>query len=269
MNVGTQRHHKVPNLFADTVSLGAFQIDGNGGGGRLGAQGSGITGNLIPDQSQRILFAGNTGNGKLDHNADDVHENHNNEYLPQNTEDGKSLAGTSHIDEGTADVKRQQGNNGNMQNFVNNGGEVRHNSVETVTNFFAPHGRQTQSHHESQHHCRQGIQNGGNGNGEVRRQGNTCGGSNLCHGVRAHERGEQRRGHQIRCAAGDQSGAIGNGHGDQQQFACTLSQIRNTHGDIGKDHEWDDEFQEIAEKSGQGNYQSAYRLRHKLTDQNT
>lgn len=46
--------------------------------------------------------------------------------------------------------------------------------------------------------------------------------------------------HKIGGRACNQRGAIRNNYGDEQQFASSVFQVGDTHGDIGEDHQWYD-----------------------------
>lgn len=74
---------KLRILLAHAVFFCTFQIDRDGSCGRLGSQSSCVSRDLIFDQSERILFADSTCDHKLDRNADQVHDDNNKEYLPE------------------------------------------------------------------------------------------------------------------------------------------------------------------------------------------
>ena len=120
MDIGAEGNDEIADLLADAVSPGAFQIDRDGGRGGLGSQGCGVAWNLVPDQGDRILVTDNSCQGELHGNADQVHDNYNQEYLPEYAENGKSLSGTCHIHKGSADIEGKEGNDGRVQHPVDN-----------------------------------------------------------------------------------------------------------------------------------------------------
>ena len=82
VDVGAQRNDKVADFFGNTVRFRALQVDRDGGGRGLGAECGGIAGDLVSDQGEGVFVADSTGDGKLHHNADQVHNDDNEEYLP-------------------------------------------------------------------------------------------------------------------------------------------------------------------------------------------
>ena len=84
MDVGAKRNDEVTDLFADTVGLGAFQVDRNGGGRRLGPQCSGIARNLVLHEHEGVLVADGAGNHELNEEQDEVHGDDHKEDFPQN-----------------------------------------------------------------------------------------------------------------------------------------------------------------------------------------
>ena len=83
MDVCTERYYEVADLLTYAILLCTFQVDRDGSCGRLCSQSSCVSRNLIFDQSERILFADSTCDHKLDRNADQVHDDNNKEYLPE------------------------------------------------------------------------------------------------------------------------------------------------------------------------------------------
>ena len=83
MDIGTERNYKVTDLLAYTVFFCTFKINRNGSSRRLGTKCCCVSWNLIFDQSKRIFLAYCTCDQKLDRNADQVHDDNNKEYLPE------------------------------------------------------------------------------------------------------------------------------------------------------------------------------------------
>ena len=84
MDVCAERNYKVADLLTYTVIFCTFQVNRNGSCGRLGSKGGGISRNLIFDQGERILLAYGTCDHELDCNTDQMHDDHNEEYFPEN-----------------------------------------------------------------------------------------------------------------------------------------------------------------------------------------
>ena len=85
MDICTKRYYKVADLLTYSIILCTFQIDRNGGSRRLRSKSGGISRNLIFDQFKWILFTHCSGDHKLNQNTDQMHNDHYQEYLPQNT----------------------------------------------------------------------------------------------------------------------------------------------------------------------------------------
>ena len=153
-----------------------------------------------------------------------------------------------------------------MQHLIDDAGEVLHAIIKGITDGLAAQGGQAQAQHEGQHHGRQGVQQRRDGDGDVAGQRVVSRGGDLFQSAFAHEVGEQARGHQIGCRARDQGGAVGQSHRDEQQLACAALQIRNAHGDVGHDHQRDDELQERAEDAGCSDNDPAEPHREELAD---
>ena len=163
MYIGAERHHKITDLFADAVLLGALKIHGDGRGGGLGADGSGIAGDLISDEDKGILPGHCPRYKKLDENVCQVHDDHHQENLPENAEDGKGLAGIGHVGEGTADIQGQQWDDNGLEHLVNNGGEILYGHIQSVADSLSPHPGQAKAQDKGQNYGGQSIKQWGNG----------------------------------------------------------------------------------------------------------
>lgn len=137
-----------------------------------------------------------------------------------------------------------------VQHLIDDAGEVLHAIIKCITDGLAAQGGHAQAQHEGQHHGRQGVQQRRDGDGDVAGQRVVSRGGDLFQSAFAHEAGEQACRHQIGCRACDQGGAVGQSHRDEQQLACAALQVGNAHGDVGHDHQRDDELQERAEDAG-------------------
>ena len=257
MDIRAQRHHKIADLLAHAVFFGAFQIDRNGCRRRLGAQRGGIARNLIADERQRIFVADQSGNGKLNGDAQQVHQDDHQEHLPQNAQNGEGLARFGHVGEGAADVKRQQRDDDRVQHLIDDAGKVLHAVVQRVADLLAAHGRQAQAKHKGQRDRRQRVQQRCNGQTEIGFQRIVGRGGDLLHRLSAHEMGKEFAGHQIGTGPRHERGAIGECDRDEQQASGAAAQVGDAHGDIGHDHQRDDKFQEGAEDAGCGNHNPA------------
>lgn len=109
MDVGAQRDNKVADMLGHAVSDGTLEVHRNGGGGGLSADGGGVAGNLIADEPDGILVADSTGDYELDADTHQVHQDDYHKHLPENAQDGKSLARLGHVHKGAADVQGQEG----------------------------------------------------------------------------------------------------------------------------------------------------------------
>lgn len=157
VDIRAQRNRKVADFRGNAVCLSALQVDRNGSRRGLGAQCGCVTRNLVADERKRVLVADQTCNYELDADADQVHDDNNDEYLPQNTEDGKGLAGLGHIGERAADVKRQQRDDDLVQYAVNDAGEVGHTVVQRVADGLAAQAGHAQTEHKRRNNSGQRV----------------------------------------------------------------------------------------------------------------
>ena len=127
-----------------------------------------------------------------------MHDDNNDEYLPQNTEDGKGLAGLGHIGERAADVKRQQRNDDLVQYAVNDAGEVGNAVVQRVADGLAAQAGHAQTEHKRRNNSGQRVHQRRNFQAEVRLQRVACGCGDLVERVRTHEVREQGVGYKER-----------------------------------------------------------------------
>ena len=98
---------------------------------------------------------------KLRQQIDQVHDDNNQEYLPEDSKDHIGLSGHGHINEGTADIEGQKRDDSHVKNTVDDGGEVLHSIVESVSDLLlTSHGGQAEAQHKGQNHCGNGIQKG-------------------------------------------------------------------------------------------------------------
>ena len=269
MDVGAQRHNKVTDLVAHAVSGCTLQVDRNGGSRGLCAQSGGVAGDLVADQGEGVLFGNCTGNGELNRNAHQMHDDDHQEHLPQNAQNGKGFAGLGHVDESAANIQGQQGNDHRVQHLINDAGEIVHAIIQRVADGFAAQGGKAQANHKGEHNSRKGIQNGRDRDRQIACQRVVGGGSDLFQSTLAHEVREQVGRNQIRHRTGDQGGAVSQSHRDQQQLACAAFQIGNAHAYIGHDHQGNHELQERAEDS-RGRYDNAAEPHgEELADHNT
>ena len=266
MDVGAQRHHEVADLLAHAVSRSALQVDRDGGCRGLSAQSGGVAGDLVADHLEGALVAHSACNAELQEDADQMHDDDHQEHLPQDAQNGVGLAGLGHVDEGTADVQGQQRDDDAVQHLIDDAGEVLHAIIKCITDGLAAQGGHAQAQHEGQHHGRQGVQQRRNGDGDVAGQRVVSRGGDLFQSAFAHEAGEQACRHQIGRRACDQGGAVGQSHRDEQQLACAALQVGNAHGDVGHDHQRDDELQERAEDAGCRDDDPAEPHREELAD---
>lgn len=188
MDVGAKRNDEVTDLFADTVGLGAFQVDRNGGGRRLGPQCGGIARNLVLHEHEGVLVADGAGNHELNEEQDEVHGDDHKEDFPQNAQDNKGFARFGHIDEGSADIKRKERDDGMGQNSVDDAGKVLYSTIEGVTNGFAFKGGQGQTQDEGEHNSGNRVKDRWNGNGKERFESNACDLGKLFRNIAANER---------------------------------------------------------------------------------
>ncbi len=67
----------------------------------------------------------------------------------------------------TADVQGQQRDDDAVQHLIDDAGEVFHAVVKGITDGLAAQGGHAQAQHKGQHHGREGVQNGRDGDGDV------------------------------------------------------------------------------------------------------
>ncbi len=156
-----------------------------------------------------------------------------------------------------------------MQNLVDDSGEIFERVIKSIADFFSFHSGQTEPQDKSQHNSGQGIHDRRDGQAEIGLYGDARSCRNLFQRFGAHEMRKQRRGYEIGAGSCDQRGQIGQKNGDDQKLSCALRQICNSHGYIREDHERYDKFQKRTEYAGQGDNQTADRLRQKLSDEDT
>ena len=266
VDVGAQRNHEVADLLADAVSSCTLQVDRDGSSRGLGAQSGGVAGDLVAEHLEGALVAHSTCNAELQEDADQMHDDDHKEHLPQDAQNGKGLAGLGHVDKGAADVQGQQRDDDRVQDLIDDAGEILHAIIKGIADGLAPQGGQAQAHHKGQNNSRECVKDRGDGDGEVAGQRVVSSCSDLLQSTFAHKAREQAGRHQIGCRASDQGGTVGQCHSDDEQLACAALQISDTHGNIGHDHQRDDELQERAEDSRCGNDHAAEPHREELAD---
>ena len=250
MDVGAQRNDEVADLFTDSIRFGTFQVDRDGGSGRLGPQGRGIAGDLVLHQREGVFTAEGAGHHELYEQQEQMHGDDHQENFPQYTQDDEGLAGTGHVHERTADVQRQQGHDGVGQNLVDDGREIFEAVIQGIPDGLAPQGRQAQADDEGQHHSGDGVQDGRDGDGEERRQALARGLGQFIQHPGADEGREQVVSYKEGERTAHQSGTVGDAGRDQKELAGALAQVGDAHGHIGQDHHGNDEFQEVTEDTG-------------------
>ena len=209
MDVGAKRNDKVTNLFADAVGFGAFQVDRNGGGRRLGSQCGGIARNLVLHEHEGVLVANGAGNHELNKKKNEVHGNDHKEDFPQNAQDDEGLTRFGHIDEGSADIKRKERDDGMSQDSIDDAGKVFYSTIEGVANGLAFKGGQGQAQDEGEHNCGNRIKDWRNGNGKERFEGNASDLGKLFRNVAANKRRKKIVGDEKRERAANEGGTIG------------------------------------------------------------
>ena len=129
-----------------------------------------------------------------------------------------------------------------MQYLINNAGEILHGIVKVRSDFLSLHIGQAESQNKCQNHCRKSIQQWGKSNAEVSGNGIIRSLCNLIQSVRRHKAGEQVAGYHIGCCSGNQSGAVCDTNGNKEELPCSLRQIRNSHGNVSKNHQRNNEL---------------------------
>ena len=267
VDIRAQRNRKVADFRGNAVCLSALQVDRNGSRRGLGAQRGCVARDLVADERERIFVADKARDNELDADADQVHDDNNDEYLPQNTEDGKGLAGLGHIGERAADVKRQQWDDDLVQYAVNDAGEVGHTVVQRVADGLAAQAGHAQAEHKRRNNSGQRVHQRRNFQAEVWLQRVACGCGDLVERIRTHEVREQGVGYKERSRACDQGRAVGDGNRDEQQLARAALEVSNAHGNIREDHQRDDERQELTEERRERYHKAAEAFRQELAEQ--
>ena len=267
MDIRAQRNRKVADFRGNAVCFSALEVYRDGSGRGLGAQCGCVARNLVADEGQRVLVADKARDDELDADADEVHDDNDDEYLPQNAEDGKRLAGLGHVGEGAADVERQQRNDDLVQHAVNDAGEVGHAVVQGVADGLAAQAGHTQTEHKRRNDSGQRVHQRRNFQAEIRLQRVACGCGDLVERICTHEVREQGVGYKERSRACDQGRTVGDDNRDEQQLARAALEVRNAHGNIREDHQRDDERQELAEERRERYHKAAEALRQELAEQ--
>ena len=182
-------------------------------------------------------------------------------------EDGEGLAGLGHVGEGAADVERKQRDNDRVEHAVDDAGEVGHAVVQGVADGLAAQVGQAQAEYERQNDSGQRVHEGRDFQAEVRLKRVAGGRGNLVERIGAHEVREQGVGHEERSRAGDEGRAVSESDRDEQQLARAALEVRDTHGNVGEDHQRNDERQELAEERRERYHKAAEALRQELAEQ--
>ena len=129
-----------------------------------------------------------------------------------------------------------------MQYLINNAGEILHGIVKVRSDFLSLHVGQAESQNKGQNHCRKSIQQWGKGNAEVSGNGIVRSLCNLIQSVRRHKAGEQVAGYHIGCSSRNQGRAVSQTNGNQEELPCSLRQVCNSHGNVSKNHQGNNEL---------------------------
>ena len=267
MDIRAQRNGEVADFRGNAVRLCALEVYRDGSGRGLGAQCGCVARNLVADEGQWVLVADKARDDELDADADQVHDDNDDEYLPQNAEDGEGLAGLGHVGERAADVERQQRDDDVVQDAVDDAGEIGNAVVERVADGPAAQAGHTQTEHKRRNNSGQRVHQRRNFQAEVRLQRVACGCGDLVERVRTHEVREQGVGYKERSRACDQGRAVGDGNCDEQQLARAALEVSNAHGNIREDHQRDDKRQELAEERRERYHKAAEAFRQELAEQ--
>lgn len=147
---GAKGNTEFPNLASDAHLLVAFHIDGNGGGGRLGAHGGKVGREHLREGLEGIALGRCTGHEEHGEDVDQVQNQNAAEDPDKDGKNSKDTSGVSHVGEVTENEEGKQRNNCLGQDQINHFVKFVNELVEGFAAVSLAQNRHAKAHHKGE-----------------------------------------------------------------------------------------------------------------------